>query len=171
MALSSFDTKATIAAASRGDMSALATILGNAGEQEGTTVTTATLALNLVSHEGRVVALSRAAGQAVTLPAATGSGARYRLLVTTTVTGPTTIKVANAADTMIGVVHTVTATTGAGTHQGASGTDDTITLNGTTTGGIAGSSIELVDAASTKWFVRAALIGSGILGTALSATV
>src|SRR5688572_1074508 len=55
--------------------------------------TAATLALTEASHEGKVVTLNRAAGIAVTLPAATGSGGKYKLVVGTTFTGAATVKV------------------------------------------------------------------------------
>ncbi len=172
MALSTLDKKAQIAAASRGNRRALDLVMRDGFTAEGTTATAATVALTRTANAGVVTLLSRAAGQAVTLPAATGSGDTYRLLITTTITSnSTTIKVANSSDTMVGVVVTATTTTGAGTHEAAGGTDDTITLNGTTTGGIAGSYVELTDVASTLWMVTGRLVGSGTLATPLSATV
>jgi hypothetical protein len=44
-------------------------------------------------------------------------------------------------------------------------------MNGSTTGGLAGSYIELVDIAAGDWIVRAALIGSGSPATPFSAAV
>ncbi len=74
---------------------------------------------------------------------------------------------------MIGYVETAT-TTGATTNgfaEAAGGTDDTITMNGTTTGGIEGSFVECIDIALNKWFVNGQLVGSGTLASSLSATV
>jgi len=55
------------------------------------TITDATLAVTQALHEGKLVVLDRAGGVAVTLPAATGSGARYRFFVKTTFTTAGTI--------------------------------------------------------------------------------
>jgi hypothetical protein len=44
-------------------------------------------------------------------------------------------------------------------------------MNGTTTGGIAGSYVEIIDVATGVFFVRAALIGSGTVATPFSAAV
>lgn len=136
------------------------------------TVTASTVSLTRNVHAGTVVLLDRAAGVTVTLPAATGSGDKYVLVVKTTVTSNSDIiQVANATDTMQGVLTSATTTTGAGTHEAAGGTDDTITMNGTTTGGIAGSIVELTDVLSGKWQVVGHLVGSGTLATPLSAAV
>lgn len=138
------------------------------------THTNATLALNRDKHDGRTIVLNRAAGIAVTLPAAIGSGAKIDLLIGTAVTSnTTTIKVANASDTMVGTVESTTATgaTTNGFMEAAAGTDDTITMNGTTTGGLAGSRVKCIDIAKNVWYVEGFLVGSGTLATSLSATV
>lgn len=135
------------------------------------TVTASTLTLSRDTHGETVVIADRAAGVAFTLPDATGSGATFRIYVKTTFTSDATIKVPDADNTFLGVASTATTTTGAGTHEAAGGTDDTITLNGTTTGGIAGSYIELRDLVADTWFVNAHLVGSGTLATPFSATV
>lgn len=135
-------------------------------------VTASTLSVTAADHAGRLVTLNRAAGIAVTLPAAAGTGARFRFLVATTISSnSTTIKVANASDTMVGHVSTSTTTAGAGLHEAAGGTDDTISMNGTTTGGIVGSYVEVEDYATNLWRVNGHLVGSGTLATSLSATV
>lgn len=140
--------------------------------QPAVTVTSSTVSVTAATHAGALVLLDRAAGIAVTLPAATGSGAVFSFMVKTTISSnSTTIKVANANDTMVGWVSTATTTVGSGSEEAAGGTDDTITMNGTTTGGIAGSYITVMDVASNVWLVRAFLVGSGTLATSLSATV
>lgn len=135
-------------------------------------ITASTLAVTKDDHAGKIVPLSRAAGIAVTLPAATGSGDKYAFLITTAVTSnATTIKVANASDTMVGHISTADATGGNGFQEAAVGTDDTISMNGTTTGGLIGSYVECVDIASNLWLIAGRLVGSGTLATSLSATV
>lgn len=133
---------------------------------------TASATLDRDTHGGAVTRLSAAAGLTVTLPASTGKGDVYKLFVLTTVTSNNyVIQVANASDTIAGIATTATTTTGAGTHEAAGGTDDTITLNGTTTGGIVGSYIELEDVSANLWRVNAHLAGSGVLATPFSAAV
>ena len=132
----------------------------------------ATLSVVRATHRGKIVTFDQASGSVITLPAATGSGDRYEFVVTTTVGSNNHIlKVANASDTMVGVLTTATTTTGAGTHEAAGGTDDTITMNGDTGGGIVGSHITAVDVAANVWLVNGHLVGSGSLESPLSATV
>lgn len=171
MAFSRADSNALISMFERGDDASLARALRAGFIRDAVNVTSATITLTLADHAERLVTLNRAGGIAVTLPPSAGSGAVYRLYVGTTFTSDATIKVANASDTMVGFVTTATTTTGAGTHEAAGGTDDTITLNGTTSGGIVGSYLEFTSVAANVWLVDARLVGSGTLITPLSATV
>jgi len=142
------------------------------GATQAVDVTSATVTLDASTHSGKVVTLNRAAGIAVTLPAATGSGNIYRLYIGTAVTSnSTTIKVANSSDTMVGFVLSTLAAGGTTFGESAGGTDDTITMNGSTTGGLVGSYIELVDWQTNVWQVTGWLAGSGTLASTLSATV
>lgn len=137
-------------------------------------VTTATFTPNVKDHNGYTMRLKRAAGITVTLPPAIGKGDTYAFFIGTTVSSNSTIiKVANASDTMVGQLDTAT-TTGATTNgfcEAAGGTDDTITMNGTTTGGIVGSYVVCKDVDVNLWLVNGILVGSGTLATSLSATV
>lgn len=141
-----------------------------------TTATTLTLAAK--THDGRVVSLDHAAGITVTLPAATGSGAFFRLLVAATASGGNyVVQVANASDYMRGFAWTVTDTAGTGdafatANSGTVATEsDTITLNGTTQGGRIGDWIECVDVATNIWAVKVFSVGSGTEATPFSAAV
>lgn len=123
-------------------------------------------------HEGRTVILNRAAGSTVTLPAATGTGSKYRFVVVTTVTSNGyIIKVANATDVMAGRAFVCQdgGDTVVGFEAGAS--DDTITLNGTTTGGLKGDVVEVEDVASGLYFVKVRTSATGTEATPFSATV
>ena len=51
------------------------------------------------------------------------------------------------------------------TFLSSSGSNDVMTLNGTTTGGIVGSWVECTAIASAAYFVRGGLIGSGTIAT------
>lgn len=137
-----------------------------------TNATASTLTATQAAHAGRVVTLNRAAGIAVTLPAATGTGAKYMFFVGTTVTSnTTTIKVADATDIMAGLA--LMAADGGDTlnaYETAADTD-TITFDGSTTGGIKGDMVELVDVATNLWWVRITGSATGAEATPFSATV
>lgn len=122
------------------------------------------------AYNGEVIPLNRALGVTVTLPAATGSQAVYTFLVGTTFAGGTggIIQVANSTDTFNGIANIGGA---AGSVFGTLAASDTITMNGTTTGGIAGSVVTVRDIAAGDWLVTANLIGSGSLATPFSAAV
>lgn len=132
-------------------------------------VTTATATVAAASHAGRVTRLNRAAGITVTLPAATGSQDEYEFLVETTATGNHVIQVANATDVMTGVLSVTT--DAAGVTIPTAATSDTITMSGSTTGGVKGSRVKLKDVASGLWAVSGALISTGAEATPFSAAV
>lgn len=134
--------------------------------------TASTLAVTKDVHAGKLVTLNRAAGIAVTLQPATGSGAIYRFFVGTTITSnSTTIKVANASDTMVGgaIVMQDAGSTVIAFEAGS--TDDTITFNGSTTGGIKGDVVVVEDVAANLWRVELLVSGTGTEATPFSATV
>lgn len=121
-------------------------------------------------YAGKVIALSATAGLTVTLPAASGSGASYEFIAATTVTSNAyVIRVANASDVMMGAVGV--ASDIAGVTCPTTSTSDTITMNGTTTGGVLGSRVVLTDVAANKWAVSGALVSSGTEATPFSAAV
>jgi hypothetical protein len=133
-------------------------------------ITTATSTVTS-ADAGKTILLDRAAGIAVTLPAATGSGNKYKFVVKTTFTGAATIKVVGN-DTMIGTA-TLYADSGDTVLGFATAADsDTITMTSTnTTGGIAGASIELQDIAADLWHVNMVSDAAGTEATPFSATV
>lgn len=115
---------------------------------------------------------NRAAGSTVTLPAAKGTGFKYRFMVGTTVTSNSNIiQVANSDDTFKGVI--VGAADSGNTVNGweAASTSDTITLNGSTQGGIQGDVIEIVDIAEGVFQVNGIIQQTGTEATPFSAAV
>ncbi|KIZ47404.1 hypothetical protein OO17_04605 [Rhodopseudomonas palustris] len=133
---------------------------------------TAGATLTAGAHADRLVTLNAAAGQAIVLPAATGTGDKYEFFVGTTITSnSTTIKVANATDIMSGLA--IVAQDGGDTIVAfeTAADSDTITLNGSTTGGIKGQRIELQDVAAGLWSVRSSGAATGTEATPFSATV
>jgi len=142
------------------------------GSDSLVSATAATLTVTAASHAGRTVLLDRAAGQAVTLPAATGSGNAYNFFVVTTITSnSTTIKVADATDVMAGVAIVANDTDASASIFETTSTSDTITFDGSTTGGIRGATVELQDVALNLWSVRVIGAATGTEATPFSATV
>jgi len=134
--------------------------------------TAATLSATSADHSGRTVLLDRAAGIAVTLPAATGSGNSYKFFVATTITSnSTTIKVADATDIMAGLAIVANDSDASASIFETAADSDTITFNGSTTGGIKGATVELQDVASNLWSVRVVGAATGTEATPFSATV
>ena len=124
------------------------------------------------AHGDRVVYITGTTGRAFTLPAAIGSGVKYRFVLGTNVTsGSHTIKVANATDVMIG--HAVALADAGDTLVGfeTAADTDTISLNGSTTGGKKGDEIEIIDVASGVFFVKTLISATGSEATPFSATV
>jgi hypothetical protein len=94
----------------------------------------------------------------------------YTVFVKTTVSsGNHVIQVANSTDVMSGAIHLTTDI--AGTSMPTSASTDTITMNGSTTGGLLGSWFQFTDVAAGFW----ALIGiancTGTEATPFSAAV
>lgn len=135
----------------------------------------AAMTLTEQDHAGRLGYFDIAAGVTVTLPRATGSGAVYRFRVKTTVTSVNDIiKVGNTDDQMIGNIYSTlvgTPTTVNGWQAVLASAFDTITMNGTTTGGISGDWIEVEDIAQGFFAVRGAVMQSGTGATLFTATV
>ena len=134
-------------------------------------VTSATVTVTADAYLGTPIVLDRAAGIAVTLPAATGSGNEYQFIVATTFTGAATIKVVGT-DIMAGTA-TLFADSGDTVVGFATAADsDTITMTATnTTGGIAGARIILTDIKSATWAVTMVSDAAGTEATPFSATV
>jgi hypothetical protein len=142
------------------------------GSDSLVSATAATLAVTAAAHAGRTVLLDRAAGQAVTLPAATGTGNSYRFFVLTTITSnSTTIKVADSTDVMAGVAIVANDSDASASIFETASTSDTITFDGSTTGGIKGATVELQDVATNLWSVRVIGAATGSEATPFSATV
>jgi hypothetical protein len=125
-----------------------------------------------IHANGPILLFAVAAGATVTLPASAGTGDRYRFHVHTTVTSNSDkIQVANSTDVMQGMI--ITCADGGDTTVGweTASTSDTITLNGTTTGGVKGDYIELEDVATGFWRVTGFTSATGTEATPFSAAV
>ncbi|MGY4295385.1 hypothetical protein ACVWXN_003480 [Bradyrhizobium sp. i1.4.4] len=128
---------------------------------------------------GKTVKLDTLTGSVVTLPAASGSGARFKFLVTVLATSNShKVQVANAQDFMIGIIMLERTDTNvvlgfAAANSGTVATNsDTITLNRTTTGSVVvGEWIEVEDVAANTWEVRGMLGATTAQATPFTAAV
>lgn len=139
-------------------------------------IATLTASTNITQegHDSKTL-LMGASGAALTftLPAALGTGAKFKFVVSVVNTSNYVIQAANSTDVMAGGVmfNTDDASNAVQGFETAS-TSDTITLNGTTTGGVnKGDWVELQDIASGIYSVTGILTGSGTEATPFSAAV
>jgi hypothetical protein len=124
------------------------------------------------SHAGATLVAKRAAGITFTLPAATGTGMKMRIFVSTTITSNNlVVAVASASDVMQG--HALLGQDAADTTVlfEAAADSDTITMNGSTKGGIRGDIIELEDVETGVWAVRVTGSATGTEASPFSAAV
>lgn len=133
----------------------------------GVIAVTAAATLSDDAYAGRTINLNSTTGRTITLPAATGSGAAYTIFVGATVSSGSHVVAAAGTDVIQGVV--AIATDIAGVSVPTASDTDTITLNGSTTGGVRGSWLELQDVASGIWSVKGGLVSTGAEATPFSA--
>jgi hypothetical protein len=135
---------------------------------------TGSTTINAGLHDGRILSMTgTGAAYTQTLPAATGSGAKFTFVVGAVNTSNHLIKV-TGDDVMYGNI--ITNSTGDTPDLAqpwpTAADSDTITLNGTTTGGVAiGDFVELTDIAADTWMVFGHTTTSGTEATPFSATV
>lgn len=123
---------------------------------------TAATTLNAGLHEGLQVCMNSATGFTITLPAATGTGNYFDILVTTTVTSGSHVVKTGGSDVLVGSV--AVSSTATSTSTGCQSTNSTITMNGSTAGGLKGSQLHFIDIGSGVWYVDANLVASGTAG-------
>jgi len=139
---------------------------------------TATGAITNANHAGRILLMGEVGGDAAatfTLPAATGSGAEFKFVVSVVNTSNYVIQV-TGDDTIDGSVVVTNDSTAGGTASLISwptvAASDTITLNATTTGGVQiGDYVLLTDIATDQYTVSGLLNASGTEATPFSAAV
>lgn len=133
----------------------------------------AALSVTELLHDGKTILMDQAAGSTITLPASTGSGAKYRFLQSVVPTSNNNIvRVANGTDVMRGFAMTLQDGGDTAVFFETASTSDTITLNRTTTGGTQiGELIEVEDILAGFFAVRVFNIATGTEATPFSATV
>jgi hypothetical protein len=131
---------------------------------------TASATLN-PSYAGTTVTLNAAAGLTVTLPAAVASGRVYNFVVGTTVTSNNYVIQVTTTDIMTGNVILAQDAGDTLVMFECAADSDTITMNGTTKGGLKGDRITLTDVASGVWNLAMVGAATSTEATPLSAAV
>lgn len=135
------------------------------------TLSAATVTLSREVHSNTLLVVDRAAGVTATLPAATGTGDTYEFWVKTTITSNNFIVQVTGDDTMTGTC--LFLKDSADTVDGfeTASDSDTITMNGSTKGGIKGDRVVLKDIATDLWGVSIVGSATGTEATPFSAAV
>lgn len=129
------------------------------------------------AQSGRVILVDDAAGLDFTLPAIAAAqvGTHYKFLVTVSVTSNNFRVTAQAGDLLKGGLWVVdfNAAYDSATRDAVwlvpDGSDDLImTMNGTTTGGKAGTWVEFTAISATEWFVHGVVGADGVIATPFS---
>jgi len=147
---------------------------------------TASTTLNPVDHGGRIIAVGGSLAAALTLtlptinvstnPITSGPGQDPNTLnnegVVYTIWVPTTISTSSlkigtdGTDKYVGSVLSIdTDSSGAAVGFTAASTNDFINFNGTTTGGVAGTWVQIVAVAANKYMVTGTVLGTGTVAT------
>lgn len=124
------------------------------------------------SHQGTTILLDKLDGCVVTLPRSKGDFGVYRFMcVVTATSNSNVIKVGNTVDVLAGQVVLISQSNTI-TGFATTATQDTLTMNRTTTGATApGDFVEFMDVAVGTWGVRGVLTGTGVQASPFSATV
>ncbi len=130
----------------------------------GAPIAGATMTIVPATHANRIIVFP-AAGGTVTLPAALGTGHRYRFCVKILLT---TNLVINAVSGDVFIGGCMGSTDVGGISFICTSGDDIITFNQTTSGGLAGSYIEIEDIAAGFWQTTGWVVTSGSEGTPFS---
>lgn len=162
--------------------------LGGIYQQGPSTIVeiTADTTLNPVSHGGRIISVGGelAANVTLTLPSINTSanaassgpgndpntsnneGVIYTIWVPTTITTSSLKIGTDGTDKYVGYVLSIDSdTTDATRGFGAGASNDFINFNGTTTGGVAGTWVQIFAIAANKYMVTGVAVGSGTVAT------
>lgn len=135
-------------------------------------LTSATYTLTAAEHANRILTFDRAAGVTCTLPDSAGTGDVYTFFVATTFSGGNgIIKVNNATDLIQGNAYIGQDGADTVVEFASLASNDTITLNGTSTGGFVGCKVVVTDIKTGQWSAQIYSNGSGTEVTPFSATV
>jgi len=133
------------------------------GPSSGQILAGATLAVSAALHAGRTISLDQLAGSVCTLPAATGTGNKYRFRVGVLATSVSHKIQVTTTDVMRGIILCLDSDLATVNMFGfaAGATADTITLDRTNTGSVTlGEWVECEDVATGIWQVSGVLSGA-----------
>lgn len=135
---------------------------------EAIVVTTATKTL-LPEESGAVIILSKADGIVLTLPTPK-VGLKYKVNVLTSVTSNAYTVNTDAATTLFagGPLTCLATAVAPALFVADESNDDAFSMNGTTTGGLKGTTLEFLCVSATRWLVTGVNVGSGTLATSFS---
>jgi hypothetical protein len=131
-------------------------------------LTTATPTLTVADHEGKTLVLNKADGIAVTLPAASGSGNRFRFVVGTAFSGGSFVATTTGSDLLKGVALGDDGDGEPANGWSAGASDEVFTMDGSTKGGLVGDEVTFEDIAAGVWQVKAWLTQTGSEATPFS---
>lgn len=124
------------------------------------------------ADDGKTIVFNIASGATITLPAAKGTGWKAKFVVHTSITSnAAVIQVANATDVMTGTAILFADAGDTTVSFNTASTSDTITMDGTTRGGLAGAHVTVEDIASGIFHVSVVSDASGTEATPFSAAV
>ena len=147
------------------------------------------VSLTIADHAGRIVHNDAAGAVTYTLPATNANsdsavagpgadlnnlsnvGATIEIFASVTKTGDMVIQAANATDVMVGSAVFIDDSSDNVVGFETASTSDTITLNGSTTGGLAGTVITCKAIGANRWGVQVNTGGTGDAATPFSAAV
>ena len=132
--------------------------------------TTVLLTLTEEAHAGRIVTANHTTGFAITLPEATATGNVYTIFYGTTVGSGNHTIVAPSSDTSF-IGGASISTNISGVTIICNSADDTITMNGGTTGGLLGTWFRFTDVASGIFMLEGFLCATGSEADPFSAAV
>lgn len=120
---------------------------------------TGTDSITQAEHANRVNVITGTSAATLTLPEATGTGDVYTFIFGQVNTNGTVFVAADTSNCSIGgSLNILDADANTQTAYFATSGDDTITINGTTTGGLIGDTIVLTDIATDQWAVSGQLV-------------
>jgi hypothetical protein len=117
--------------------------------------------LAVADHEGKLLVLNRATGVAVTLAAATGSGAVFHFVVGTAFSGGSFVATVTTGSILKGLALGLDGDGVPANAWAAGASDEVFTMDGSTQGGAVGDEVIFRDIASGVWQVQARLQQSG----------
>ena len=123
------------------------------------------------TESGSTCLFDRAAGIVYTLPTAPTPGTFFDFIVTTTITSNAAKVITGAGTELLigGYMNVDTDTSNAvAAFTGNGSTHVSVSMNGTTTGGILGTKLRFTCLSSTRWMVEGIVQGSGAVGTAFA---